>query len=76
MTPPELADLEFVESAELPSRTMVAPLSIIREIRLVPGVASINMLVGTEDVVLVSSDLFEAYNEWDGQRTDIDPNCN
>jgi hypothetical protein len=76
MTPPDLADLDLMESAELPARTMVAPLSIIREIRLAPGVPSINLLVGTEDVVLVSSDLFEAYNEWDGQRTDIDPNCN
>lgn len=73
MLPQDLGELEFQESAELPAQTLVAPLSIIREIRVCLGNSTINLLVGTEDVVLVSTDLFEAYNEWDNQRTDVDP---
>ncbi len=73
MLPHDLGELEFLESAELPPQTLVAPLSIIREIRIVLGPSKINLIVGTEDVVLVSTDLFEAYNVWDNQRTDVDP---
>jgi hypothetical protein len=76
MLPHDLADLEFLEAAELPPQTLVAPLSIIREIRVFLGAAKINLIVGTQDAVLVSSDLYEAYNVWDSQRTDFDPLCN
>ena len=61
---PELACLEIRESTELPANTLVAPLSVIREIRLVLGRITIEMRVGREEVVVVSSDLFEAFNAW------------
>lgn len=73
MIPYDLGDLELLESAELPAQTLVAPLSIIREIRVMLGEARINLVVGSGDVVLISTDLFEAYTEWDNRRTDIDP---
>jgi hypothetical protein len=73
MLPHDLGELEFQESAELTAQTLVAPLSIIREIRVFLGQSKINLIVGTEDVVLVSTDLFEAYNVWDNERTDVDP---
>lgn len=77
MKPPHLGELDLQESVELPPRTLVAPLSIIREIRLTLGGESpINLVVGASDVVLISTDLFEAYDVWDGQRTDFDPLCN
>lgn len=69
-------ELDFQESVDLPARTLVAPLSIIREIRTTVGKVPINLVVGESEVVLVSTDLFEAYTEWDGQRTDFDPLCN
>jgi hypothetical protein len=73
MLPHDLGELEFQESADLPSQTLVAPLAIIREIRVFLGTSKINLIVGADDVVLVSTDLFEAYNVWDNQRTDVDP---
>lgn len=76
MMPNDLADLELLEAAHLPPQTLVAPLSIIREIRVFLGAAKINLVVGTQEAVLVSSDLYEAYNVWDSERTDFDPLCN
>ncbi|MEZ6066678.1 MAG: hypothetical protein R3B90_13450 [Planctomycetaceae bacterium] len=76
MLPASLGDLDLVESTDLPAKTLVAPLSIIREIRVLLGPLPINMLVGTQDAVLLSSDLFDAYNVWDDQRTDVDPMLN
>lgn len=73
MIPSHLADLELVESSDLPPQTLMAPLSIIREIRLAVGESKIHLMVGEDDVVHISSDLFEAYNTWDEQRTDVDP---
>lgn len=76
MMTPDLGQLEMVECTELPARTLVAPLSIVREIRTTLGEVSLNVMVGLEEVVKVSSDLFEAYSQWDSQRTDFDPLCN
>ena len=76
MLPQNLADLELLESTDLPPQTLVAPLSIIREIRVFVGKAKINLVVGIDDAVYVSTDLYEAYNAWDSQRTDFDPLCN
>jgi hypothetical protein len=76
MIPSSLGHLELLEAVDLPPRTLVAPLSLIREIRLVLGKAEINLWVGDVDAVLVSTDLFEAYTAWDNQRTDVDPLCN
>ena len=76
MPPTNLGQLEMVECTDLPAQTIVAPLSIIREIRAVLGQLTFNLLVGTEEYVRVSSDLFEAYSQWDAARSDIDPLCN
>jgi len=76
MMTPDLGQLEMVECLELPARTLVAPITIVRDIRSMLGPVSLTVLVGNEDVVKVSSDLFEAYNAWDAARTDVDPLCN
>jgi len=64
MQTPDLANLSLRESSELPANTLVAPISIIREIRLMLGSINIDMQVGIEDVVVVSSDLYEAFSKW------------
>lgn len=76
MLPHDLADLELLESVDLPPQTLVAPLSIIREIRVFLGASKIHLVVGVDEAVYVSTDLYEAYNAWDSQRTDFDPLCN
>jgi len=76
MFPSQLGDLELLEAGDLPARTLMAPLPLIREIRLVLGKSSINLLVGEDSAVYVSTDLFEAYAAWDDRRTDVDPQCN
>jgi len=68
MFTPDLASVEFRESVDLPANTLVAPISVIREIRLVLGSIGIDMQVGVEEAVLVSSDLFSAFGQWDEAR--------
>lgn len=65
MFTPELASLDFQECRELPASTLVAPLSVLREIRCALGPTRLNLLVGDQEAVLVSSDLFEAFNVWE-----------
>ncbi|AMV21729.1 hypothetical protein [Planctomyces sp. SH-PL14] len=72
MLVPDFFNVEFVEDAELQSNTMTAPLSVIREIRsAIPGLA-INLMVGFDERVYVSSDLYEAFNVWSSQQTDAE----
>jgi len=65
MFTPELACLDFQECRELPPNTLVASLSILREIRCALGPTTLNLLVGNQEAVLVSSDLYEAFNIWE-----------
>ncbi len=76
MIPQDLAQLDLHEDVTLPLRTVVAPLAIVREIRTTIGQVPINLLVGSEDLVRISTDLFEAYNDWDEERLDLDPELN
>ncbi len=64
--------LDLCESPELPARTLVAPLTVVREIRAVLGMLDVDIRIGTGDAVYISSDLFAAFNEWDEQQADED----
>lgn len=64
----EAGRLELLESVELPDRTMVAPLQLVREIRATLGQLDIDIRVGSADAVFASSDLFEAFQAWDDEQ--------
>jgi hypothetical protein len=70
MTSPDLACLEFRECTKLPANTLVAPLPVIREIRCLLGNIGIDLVVGTDEAVLVSPDVFAAFNAWDAEQSD------
>jgi hypothetical protein len=70
MFTPELACLDFQECRDLPKGTLVAPLSVIREIRCALGPTALQLLVGESEAVLVSSDLFEAFQAWEQAQGD------
>ena len=72
MQTPDLASVDFREDATLPQKTIVAPLPIIREIRIMLGNINLHMLVGTDDAVLVSSDVFLAFSQWDAAQEEFD----
>ncbi|MEW4488695.1 hypothetical protein AB1L42_11465 [Thalassoglobus sp. JC818] len=65
MFTPDLASFELRECADLPKNTLMAPLPFIREIRCLLGNIGIDMVIGTEETVLLSSDVFEAFRSWD-----------
>ena len=67
--------IEMVERPELPARTIVAPLSLTREIRMAIPDQSLNLVIGMDEVVYVSSDLSEAFCHWSGQ-SPVDPLLN
>jgi hypothetical protein len=60
----DLCHLELVESSDLPARTLIAPLLVVREMRAALGRVDLNILVGTSESVLISSDLYEAFSAW------------
>ncbi len=64
----EAGRLELLESNELPSRTLVAPLQLVREIRTTLGQLDIDIRIGAADAVFASSDLFEAFQAWDDEQ--------
>jgi hypothetical protein len=66
----EAGRLELLESAELPSRTLVAPLQLVREIRATLGQLDIDIRIGTAEAVFASSDLFEAFQAWEEDQGD------
>jgi hypothetical protein len=65
----DLCDLELVEDPTLPPRTLVAPLLVVREIRSALGPVTFNLVIGEKQAVLISSDLFEAFGEWDAKES-------
>ncbi len=67
MFTPGLGSLELRECSALPPQTLVAPLQVLREIRLALGKVGFNLQVGIEDAVFVSTDLFNAFNAWDAK---------
>jgi hypothetical protein len=60
----DLCHLELVESSDLPPRTLVAPLMVVREIRAALGRLDMNVMIGPGPAVLISSDLYEAFGAW------------
>ena len=68
MFSPELACVDFQECAQLPPNTLVATLSILREIRCALGATKLNLLVGNQEAVLVSSDLYAAFAAWEQEQ--------
>lgn len=66
----DLVNLDFRQCDELPQNTIVAPLMVIREIRCLLGNINIDLVVGTEEAVFASSDVFEAFNAWDAMQND------
>ncbi len=65
MLPTSYADIELLESEELPQRTLVAPPVLARELRLALAALDLTIETGTRDAVLISSDLYEAFQQWD-----------
>jgi hypothetical protein len=56
----------------------MAPLPLLRELRCALGPTTINLIVGSKEAVLVSSDLFEAFHVWEEDQpatdsSEIDP---
>ena len=64
MLPSSYADIELLESEDLPGRTLVAPPLLARELRLVLDALDLTIQSGTLDAVLISSDLFHAFQQW------------
>lgn len=64
MLPTSHADIELLESEELPVRTLVAPLVLARELRLILAELDLNIEIGTRDAVIISSDLYQAFQQW------------
>ena len=65
MFTPDLASFDLRECADLPKNTIVAPLPFIREIRCLLGNIAIDMVVGPDDSVLLSTDVYAAFSQWD-----------
>ncbi|WP_417849138.1 hypothetical protein [Thalassoglobus sp.] len=72
MFTPDLVSLELRQCDDLPENTLVAPLPVIREIRCLLGNIGIQLIIGTEDAVLASKDVFDAFSAWDAMQDDID----
>ncbi len=72
MLVPDLFRVELVEDAELQANTMIAPLSVIRDIRTAVPNLAINLMVGFDDRIHVSPDLYEAFNVWSSHQPDAE----
>ncbi len=73
MPTPDSFGLEFREDPTLPAMTLVAPISVIRDIRAELGEVGMNIQVGWDSpAVMVSSDLYEAFNVWSSQQDGLE----
>ena len=68
----EAGRVALLESPELPDRTLVAPLPVVREIRAALGAIDVDIRIGSGDAVFISSDLFAAFSEWDQEMAQAD----
>jgi hypothetical protein len=57
-------DLDVVECGELGTQTIVAPFLLARELRLRLGHTGLRVGVGTRQAILVSPDIFAAFQDW------------
>jgi hypothetical protein len=72
----DAARVALLESPELPDRTLVAPLTVVREIRAALGSIDVDVRVGSSEAVFISSDLFEAFSAWDQDLAEADYGLN
>ena len=69
--------LEFIERPELPGRTIIAPIEIAREIRLLLPQLNMTIVTGLDDVVYASTDICKAFNSWQSKVIGLgDPSMN
>lgn len=68
----DLVSLELRQCDDLPKNTLVAPLSVIREIRCILGNIGIELVIGTEEAVLASKDVYDAFKAWDAMQPEDD----
>lgn len=65
MPTPDSFGLELQEDPSLPANTLVAPISVIREIRAVLGNLKLHIEISWDSpAVRMSSDLFDAFAAW------------
>lgn len=72
MLPTDHADIELLESDELPVRTLIAPPLLARELRLALAGMDLTIQMGAQDAVIISTDLYAAFQEWSELETDDD----
>jgi hypothetical protein len=71
MSTPDAFGLELREDPSLPAKTLVAPIGVIRDIRAALGELAMNIQIGWDSpAVMVSSDLYEAFNAWSSMQED------
>lgn len=70
MYTPDLASFDLRECPELPKNTIVAPLLFIREVRCLLGDIGISMIVGKDESVQLSTDVYAAFTQWDAVQED------
>jgi hypothetical protein len=75
MLPTDHAEIELLESDELPVRTLVAPPMLARELRLVLAGMDLTIQLGSQDAVIISTDLYAAFQEWSRQLAVEDDNA-
>ena len=73
MLPTDHADIELLESDELPVRTLIAPPMLARELRLALTGMDLTIVMGAQDAVIISSDLYSAFQAWSGQFEEDEP---
>ena len=72
MLPTDHAEIELLESDELPVRTLIAPPMLARELRLALAGMDLTIVMGAQDAVIISSDLYSAFQAWSGQLDELD----
>ncbi|MFO1006546.1 MAG: hypothetical protein U0929_11340 [Planctomycetaceae bacterium] len=73
MSTPDSFGLELREDPSLPAKTLVAPIGVIRDIRAALGELAMNIQIGWDSpAVMVSSDLYEAFNAWSSMQDDAE----
>lgn len=72
MLPTDHADIELLESDELPVRTLIAPPLLARELRLALTGMDLTIQMGAQDAVIISTDLYAAFQEWSELEGDED----
>jgi hypothetical protein len=73
MLPTDHAEIELLESDELPVRTLIAPPLLARELRLALAGMDLTIQMGAQDAVIISTDLYAAFQAWSAAEADDNP---